>query len=201
MSDYASLTVAQLKELLKSKSLPVDGKKADLLARLTEADGKKSELDEPQEATETSETVGEASEQKPAEEADSAPETAAAPDSEPAKPAEATEATEAAEPAAEGSEKVETEKKPKKKVLTPEERKQLAVDLLNKKIKRAEKFGDEALAQEARANLARVEKFGVDPGTALAKEIGAVDRGINSELKPTKRRGGNKNGPRKKSKN
>ena len=37
--DYESMTVAQLKELLKEQGLPVSGKKTDLIARLLEADG------------------------------------------------------------------------------------------------------------------------------------------------------------------
>lgn len=175
MSNYASLTVAQLKDLLKAKSLPVDGKKADLISRLTEAGAGSNgnELDEPE--SETTQAEPEKTKQEE-------PDTADAP---------ITEGAE--EPAAGTAEKAKNEK-PKKKVLTPEERKQLAVDLLTKKIKRAEKFGDEVLAQEARYNLARVEKFGVDPGTALAKEIGAVDRSINSELKTQKFRRGVKKG-------
>ena len=32
--DYESMTVAQLKELLKEAGLPVSGKKSDLIARL-----------------------------------------------------------------------------------------------------------------------------------------------------------------------
>ena len=32
--DYASMTVSQLKKLLKEKGLPVSGKKADLISRL-----------------------------------------------------------------------------------------------------------------------------------------------------------------------
>ena len=35
--DYESMTVAQLKELLKEQNLPVSGKKSDLIARLQEA--------------------------------------------------------------------------------------------------------------------------------------------------------------------
>ena len=35
--DYESMTVAQLKELLKEQDLPVSGKKSDLIARLLEA--------------------------------------------------------------------------------------------------------------------------------------------------------------------
>ena len=34
--DYDSMTVAQLKELLKAAGKPVSGKKADLIARLQE---------------------------------------------------------------------------------------------------------------------------------------------------------------------
>ncbi|MGB1588590.1 MAG: 50S ribosomal protein L32e [Poseidonia sp.] len=37
--DYDSMTVAQLKELLKEQDLPVSGKKSDLVARLQEAAG------------------------------------------------------------------------------------------------------------------------------------------------------------------
>jgi large subunit ribosomal protein L32e len=37
--DYESMTVAQLKELLKEQDLPVSGKKTDLIARLQEASG------------------------------------------------------------------------------------------------------------------------------------------------------------------
>ena len=35
-ADYASMTVAELKELLKAAGKPVSGKKADLVARLQE---------------------------------------------------------------------------------------------------------------------------------------------------------------------
>lgn len=37
MSEYESMTVAELKELLKEAGLPVSGKKADLIARLVDA--------------------------------------------------------------------------------------------------------------------------------------------------------------------
>lgn len=167
MSDYASLTVAQLKEKLKTKGLATDGKKADLVERLTESDAQE---------------VAPESETKPEEPAT----TEAEPQAEELKAEEAeVKDTAAAETTAEAP--VE-EPKPEKKALGPEERKQLAVDLLTKKIKRAEKFGDEALAQAARKDLARVEKFGVDAGTALAKEIGYLDRSINGELKTDKQR-------------
>ena len=38
MSEYDSMTVAELKELLKDAGLPVSGKKADLISRLEEAE-------------------------------------------------------------------------------------------------------------------------------------------------------------------
>ncbi|MCH1541124.1 MAG: 50S ribosomal protein L32e [Candidatus Poseidonia sp.] len=41
--EYESMTVAQLKELLKEQGLPVTGKKADLVARLVEASGETTE--------------------------------------------------------------------------------------------------------------------------------------------------------------
>ncbi len=42
--EYESMTVAQLKELLKEQGLPVSGKKADLIARLMEASGAEEEV-------------------------------------------------------------------------------------------------------------------------------------------------------------
>ena len=42
--DYESMTVAQLKELLKEQDLPVSGKKSDLVARLQEAAGEGEEV-------------------------------------------------------------------------------------------------------------------------------------------------------------
>ena len=42
--DYESMTVAQLKELLKGEGLPVSGKKSDLIARLHEAAGEAEEM-------------------------------------------------------------------------------------------------------------------------------------------------------------
>jgi large subunit ribosomal protein L32e len=42
--DYESMTVAQLKELLKEQGLPVSGKKTDLIARLSEADGQTDDV-------------------------------------------------------------------------------------------------------------------------------------------------------------
>ncbi|MEE2759284.1 MAG: 50S ribosomal protein L32e [Candidatus Thermoplasmatota archaeon] len=46
MSEFSDMTVAELKELLKDAGLPVSGKKADLIARLEEAEVHEEELEE-----------------------------------------------------------------------------------------------------------------------------------------------------------
>jgi large subunit ribosomal protein L32e len=46
MSEYSDMTVAELKELLKEAGLPVSGKKADLIARLEEAESHEDVVEE-----------------------------------------------------------------------------------------------------------------------------------------------------------
>ena len=46
MSDFSDMTVAELKVLLKDAGLPVSGKKADLIARLEEADEEEDTFEE-----------------------------------------------------------------------------------------------------------------------------------------------------------
>ena len=46
MSDFSDMTVAELKVLLKDAGLPVSGKKADLIARLQEADEEEDTFEE-----------------------------------------------------------------------------------------------------------------------------------------------------------
>lgn len=162
MSEFNSKTVPQLKELLKEKSLSTEGKKADLVQRLTEAET----------ATEEQPTV-----EEPVEE-----------------PKEEVKETEEVKVDSTKEEPEAAKEEEKPKVLTPEERKLLAIDLINKKIQRAEKFGDEAAAEAARKDLSRVEKFGVEQGTALAREIGIVDQALPShKRKFNKFRKNNKN--------
>lgn len=169
MVDYSSQTVAQLKEILKERGLSTEGKKADLVSRLTEADSANPTTNaavtpaEPVSAAEpvTQSTI--AAEGVPATEIKSNEQVDATADS----TTDAAATTETKE-----------EKEPPK-VLTPEERKSLAVELLNKKIARAEKFGDEAAAEQARKDLNRVSKFGVELGTSLAREIGLVDNKLD----------------------
>lgn len=164
MSDYSSQTVVQLKELLISRSLPTDGKKADLVQRLVDNDAQSSEAqpEETQQAETSAPSVEEPASENAPESKDDGESTLKV-----IQPSEKNEET-----------TKEEEAKQKPPVLTPEERKQLAVDLINKKIQRAEKFGDETAAGAAKKDLARVEKFGVELGTALAREIGLVDRSL-----------------------
>jgi large subunit ribosomal protein L32e len=53
--EYASMTVAQLKELLKEQGLPVSGKKAELIERLMEVSGADEEVVEEAAAEEAAE--------------------------------------------------------------------------------------------------------------------------------------------------
>ena len=46
MSEYENMTVAELKELLKDAGLPVSGKKADLIARLSDVEEHDEEFEE-----------------------------------------------------------------------------------------------------------------------------------------------------------
>lgn len=177
MSEYSSQTVASLKEILKSRGLAVDGKKADLVQRLTENDT--------QNGGESKAADNEATQPEELKEENTGYAKA---------PAES-----ASEPAT-VQENEQKEEKPVKKVLTPEERKQLAIELLQKKIKRAEKFGDEEAAEASRKNLARIEKFGVEAGTAVAREIGIVDRSLDDRIKFNKKHSKNKKGFKSKNK-
>ncbi|CAK7909178.1 protein Tho1p [[Candida] anglica] len=179
MAEYASQTVAQLKELLKAKGLATDGKKADLVQRLTDAESSAAPV-----AAEQTESIAEpvaAPEVAPVE-ASAAATTAETAAAEPvAADAAAAPATGSAAPATDAAPVTETAPEPQKvKVLTADERKQLAVELITKKIQRAEKFGDEKAAQDAKKDLSRVQKFGVELGTALANEIGLVDKSLGN---------------------
>jgi hypothetical protein len=44
MEEYENMTVAELKELLREASLPVSGKKSELIARLVESNDSSEEV-------------------------------------------------------------------------------------------------------------------------------------------------------------
>ncbi|RLV90612.1 Protein THO1 [Spathaspora sp. JA1] len=166
MTDYTTQTVAQLKELLKGKGLPTDGKKADLVSRLTEAD--EQQQPEQQQSQGENESVVEDTTQTTVSEQVSTDGASSSAGADVGPEEESTLTV------------IQPVEKEQPKVLTAEERKSLAVELLKKKVSRAEKFGDEAGAEAARKDLIRVEKFGVELGTALAREIGLVDKSLGS---------------------
>lgn len=169
--NYSAQTVPQLKELLKTRDLSTAGLKGELVARLEEADktvtaGTTAEQPAPQQEELLEETK------------DEQVETTAV---EPAVVIETTETTETTEA------KEETVEEPKVKILSPEERKAGALELLNKKLARAKKFGTEDDAESVKRDIARVEKFGVEPGTSLAKELGLISKEGLSEEKRGRR--------------
>ncbi|KAL6940612.1 hypothetical protein ACO0QE_004522 [Hanseniaspora vineae] len=84
-----------------------------------------------------------------------------------------------------------------------EELKAKAVELLNVKIKRATKFGELEEADRLSKDLKRIEKFGFDPTTSIAKDLGlfkrdraTVERSGNGRVKKNNnhRRGSNGSG-------
>lgn len=165
MSDYSTQTVAQLKEILKGKGLSIEGKKADLVQRLHEHDTQQQQPPPQQQQPEP-----EVAEQQPEQ-----------PETKLEGKTQENESTLTVIQPKEQQQQQQQEEEPKPKQLSPEERKQLAIELLTKKVQRAEKFGDEQAANDAKKDLARVEKFGVELGTALAREIGLVDNSLSNK--------------------
>lgn len=160
MASYSSQTVAQLKELLKAKGLSLAGVKSDLVARLEESDNAVA-VEEP--AAETTLEPVPVEEPAPVE-----------------APVEAKEET--------VTETKETEEKPESKPeLTLEEKKQAAIEFLTAKIKRAQKFGDEASTKLSEAELKRIEKFGLNLSSDTAFELGFGVRDKNFQFGNKKR--------------
>ncbi|CCH43165.1 Laminin subunit gamma-1 [Wickerhamomyces ciferrii] len=177
---YSDQTVAQLKEELTSRQLSTSGVKKDLIQRLEENDASK----------ETTEPVVEESKDEPKDEL--------LEEVEPEQQEESKEESkeEQKEESSTTEQKGEEEKPKSIKEFTPEERKNLAIEFLNKKISRAKKFGsEESEIESIKKDLARIEKYGVELGTSIAKEIGLTSRPLHDG--PRKRfhgrgRGGNR---------
>ncbi|KAL6449890.1 THO1 Protein THO1 [Candida maltosa Xu316] len=166
--------------------LSIDGKKAELVQRLEEFDSSQQQQQqqpEQPEAEQPAAAVAEHEESKP----------------EDANPVESTDGTTKTEDESTLT-VIQPKQKEEEKKLSPEEIKKLAIEHLETKVKRAEKFGDEDAANEAKKALKRVEKFGVELGTALAREIGLVDKSL-SDKKKNFRRGGGFKGKNKNRKN
>lgn len=173
---YSGNTVAQLKELLKQRNLSTDGLKADLITRLQEDDAKNAATEpkptdpssqaENKTENKTESTTGSTTAQENKDETthQSAVQTGAEAGAETQAPAQAQ--TEAPAPAQDPT----PAPKPQ---LSPEQLKQTAIDHLQKKIHRAEKFGqDDSIVEDLKRQINRIEKFGLDLTTQLAQELG-----------------------------
>ncbi|GME77411.1 unnamed protein product [Ambrosiozyma monospora] len=174
MSNYSSQTVATLKEALKSRGLATNGVKADLIARLEEADKIEAVLDEEEEQEEPKEPAAKTEEQvtetKEPEEEKPQQEEPAVQNEQPQQQQQQPEQETATEkPATETANQPATEEK---KTISPEELREAAITLLTTKIARSKKFNDEEEVRRLEGNLKRVEKFGVALDSALAKELG-----------------------------
>lgn len=142
---YASKTVAQLKELLKAKGLPINGVKLDLVKRLEESE-KENGVEES-----TKEKSAEDSTDEPVEEKKEEPEEKKEEKQEP-----------------------QEEEKPKEPVAekTPEELASESIALLEKKIQRAKRFGgDEQVIEDIERQIKRIKKFGVSRDSDIALEV------------------------------
>lgn len=192
MVDYSAQNVSQLKELLKARGLSIDGKKADLVSRLQQLETSDSTTGEASSGNVAEKPTSKTESASPVDAKDSddllpveganestlnekndlptegAKDASKVESKEESKEESKAEGTQESEPSSEAG----SEEAAPVKVFTPEERKQKAVEHFETKIRRAIKFGDEAGAAEAKRVLARVEKFGVELGTALAVELG-----------------------------
>lgn len=163
MSDYSSHTVVQLRELLRQRDLSPQGLKNELVQRLEQSD-RAAESSPAQESGEVSEQKQkEVPEQKQEEQAAEG-ETGAAGNAETAE-GEASASAPVAEPASAHTPAAQPEP----------DVKQMAIDLLHKKLHRARKFGQEQEQIDAlQKQLVRIEKFGLDKSMPLAQELGVV---------------------------
>ncbi|CAR21206.1 Tho1p [Lachancea thermotolerans CBS 6340] len=158
MAAYAKRTVPELRKELESRQLSHDGNKPDLIARLEAHDAAQAAVEPPTAATAQEEPAPEPEAQPETQpEAQPAPESAPepAPESAPAQPAQEHQASPA----------------PRKP--SPEEAKALALADLELKLRRAKKFADDqSTIDSLQRQIARVHKFGVDPTTQLARDLG-----------------------------
>lgn len=173
---YSSQTVSQLRELLKSRGLSTTGVKAELVTRLETFDSEQLAAESTAEPATTEQPITTTTaEDSSAVEALPANETVTEDTASAGTGAEALDSLDNASNQ-ENEEKKEEEKEPAVKILSPEERKAAALELLNKKLFRAKKFGSEEDVQNVKKDIARIEKFGVEAGTSLAQELGLASK-------------------------
>lgn len=194
MSDYSSKKVAELKELLSARGLAVSGNKADLVARLEEADkaipaetaAAAAEATAATEAAveETTPAVTATSSSAPAAAAPEVIEVEAEKDSEPA--ATTTTSTSAAEPI---TVEDDVEEEPVVEISDEDKQKQ-AIEDLEKQIKRKKRFatGDnDADIADLEKQLERIKRFGV---SAVPSNGLSLDKGLDTMAKGRRKEGG-----------
>ncbi|EER35110.1 predicted protein [Candida tropicalis MYA-3404] len=187
-SELSTKTVVELKSLLKENGLSTDGKKVELVQRLQEFQDQNTPVAATTAAAAAAAAAPESEQQQEQQSEESKPITEEGETGQQQEEEEEGEKSNSNEGAEESTLTViQPQPKEEPKQLSAEERKELAISLLEKKIKRAEKFGDEQAANDARKDLKRVEKFGVELGTALAREIGLVDKTLPNKNRHNRR--------------
>lgn len=223
-TDYSKKTNAELVEILKSRSLPHTGKKADLVARIQQDDETKSAEAAPAPAAATAEDVIDWDDDVPAETAKPSTEASATAiaaggkgpvanpvavpnqklDVDPAttndlKVESAGGADTAAAPEAETAPATEAEKKPAVDYTRGLAASDLEAELAKRK-KRAEKFGivedDETARKEAQKQLDRAKRFGTGAAAESSSSVGikGLDEALPEER--SRKRGRNEQGGR-----
>lgn len=172
MSDYNTQTVVQLRELLKSRGLPPQGLKNELIERLVKDDGDKAGEATGEKEGEQKEELQEGAQEEIEQHKNEAGEHDKQEEKQDGNGVgsdgndDSEERAVTAEDAAAPTEETPQEKK---------DYKQMAIDLLNKKLHRARKFGqDQEQVDSLQKLLGRIEKFGLDPNMPIAQEVGMV---------------------------
>lgn len=180
MVDYTGKKVAELKELLKERGLSVSGTKAELVARLEEADSSISQ-------DKTDEAAAEAAAAEPEAESKAQVEVAQE---------DSSTVGETKEDVADKAPEVPQDKVETEVVVEEEEddgeKKEAVIAELEKRIKRNERFGaNEEQVAELKSQIERIKKFGLEKRQAdnvlgakvLGNKVGKKRRESKPEVK------------------
>lgn len=188
MSDYSSKKVAELKELLSARGLAVSGNKADLVARLEEAD--KAIPAETAAAAAAAADASAAVEKETEAASEPAPVVVDAPAAPEVIEVEG-EKTETVVPPHDEPITVEDDVEEEIETISDEDKQKQAIEDLEKQIKRKKRFatGDnDADIAELEKQLERIKRFGV---SAVPSSNGlSLDKGLDSVGKGRRKEGG-----------
>ncbi|KAJ5173069.1 hypothetical protein N7492_005662 [Penicillium capsulatum] len=195
-TDYSKKTNAELVEILKARSLPHTGKKADLVARLQQDDEKKAVA--PADTKADAEDVIDWDDEVPADPTTTKPAPEAADDkgAEPAAEPEQKASTGAPETKTETTKPAEAESKPAVDYTKGLPASELEEELKKRKA-RAEKFGivedEDTALKEAEKKLQRANRFGTAE-TSTSVGVKGLDEALSTE--PSRKRARNEQGGR-----